>query len=253
MSRLVGRITSNFRTARTLLRTGVTFRSILLYPIRRRLSHPRNQIDLKNGISMASPVEEELLGLFAEIWTDRRYVPAGFDVAAGDTVVDIGANVGVFTLWAASRHPDVKVIAIEPSPRMCESLRRNISASGLRNVTIVQSASGGQTGEAVLYSRGAEAMNSLYCHDILGGTFLPVARTDVLTLDEVFDRYGVRTCLLSSIARARNTRSCLMPGQALLREFRKSRWNITSASMTTHRRNWYASWRPMDLKWRDFR
>ena len=193
MSR-VGSIINTFRTGMTLFAAGITLRSILLYPIRRRMPHPCNQIDLKNGLSIASPIEEGLLSVFTEVWINQCYLPSGFDVAVGDTVIDIGANVGLFTLWAASRHPKVNVIAIEPSPRMCQFLHRNISASKLRNVTVVQSASGGQTGEATLYSRGTEVLNSLYCHDVSGSKFLPLARTEVVTLDEVFDRYGVRTC-----------------------------------------------------------
>lgn len=180
--------------AKVLLRGGATLRSTFLYPIRRRSANPRCQIDLKNGMSITAPVDEPLLVLLNEVWTSHCYTPAHFDIVAGDTVVDIGANVGMFALWAASRHQSVKVIPIEPSPRMCEFLRRNLAANGLRNVTVVQSAVGGQTGKAILYSRGVEAMNSLYCRDVMGSEFHALINTPLLTLDDVFDRYSVQTC-----------------------------------------------------------
>src|SRR5947209_8241482 len=46
------------------------------------------------------------------------------DVHTGDTVLDCGANVGVFTREAL-KHGAAKVIAIEPAPENLEALRRN--------------------------------------------------------------------------------------------------------------------------------
>lgn len=190
----LARVSKCLAAAPLLLRAGVCVGSVLRYPVRRRLGRCRNQLDLRNGISLESPLTEGLLALFKEIWIDRCYAPAGFDVAPGDTVVDIGANVGVFTLWAASRHREVKVVALEPSPWMCGFLRRNIAASGLTNVTVLQSAAGGTTGEGTLYSRGGEAFNSLYCRDVHGSTFVPLARTEILALDDVLGRCDVHRC-----------------------------------------------------------
>jgi FkbM family methyltransferase len=57
--------------------------------------------------------------------------------APGMTVVDIGANIGYYTLLAATRvGPTGRVIAIEPSAENCDLLRRSVAANGLRNVTI---------------------------------------------------------------------------------------------------------------------
>lgn len=41
-------------------------------------------------------------------------------------VLDLGANVGMFTVWAASRWPGAKVLAAEPVPRNVDLLRRNL-------------------------------------------------------------------------------------------------------------------------------
>jgi FkbM family methyltransferase len=49
----------------------------------------------------------------------------------GDTVIDVGANVGWFTLLAASLvGPDGSVVACEPGPDNKAKLRANINASG---------------------------------------------------------------------------------------------------------------------------
>lgn len=189
------RIFRCIKTAITMSRAGVTRRSILLFPLRQRLSS-QNRIDLKGGVSITAPVNEPLLTMFHEIWVDRCYAPGSLAVASGDAIVDLGANVGVFALWAATTYPGATVISLEPSPRMCTFLQRNIAASGVSNVMILQCACGGVRREAILYRRGPEAMNSLYSTDNYGSRFCPLVRTEVLTLGDVFARFGVSRCAL---------------------------------------------------------
>lgn len=55
------------------------------------------------------------------------YESAGGGVRAGDMVLDCGANIGLYTLHALQMGAS-HVVAIEPSPRNLECLRRNLSA-----------------------------------------------------------------------------------------------------------------------------
>ena len=187
---------ARYEKAMILAKGGASLRGILLYPLRHRLATPRNQIDLKTGLSIVSPMEEPLIYLFEEIWVGHAYTPPDFNVEPGDTVVDIGANIGVFSMWAAARAQRVRVISLEPSPGMFHCLQQNLSRNGLHQVIAVQAACGGHNGTAVLYSRGFEGGNSLYSRDIAGSVFRPLTRVEVLTLDEVFRRYQVETCSL---------------------------------------------------------
>jgi FkbM family methyltransferase len=62
-------------------------------------------------------------------------------VKPGDTVVDVGANIGYYTLQLASMVGDAgRVFAFEPDPRNFDLLRRNVWQNGYRNVTLVQAA-----------------------------------------------------------------------------------------------------------------
>jgi FkbM family methyltransferase len=44
-----------------------------------------------------------------------------------DAVIDIGANVGVFSIMMRMLHPHAKIVAIEPSHRSIELLKSNVS------------------------------------------------------------------------------------------------------------------------------
>ncbi len=75
----------------------------------------------------------------------RRYIRPGM------VVIDVGANVGAFTLLASRLvGPHGRVVAIEPVPENAACLRRAISDNGLANVTVAQVALGSVEGEITL-------------------------------------------------------------------------------------------------------
>jgi FkbM family methyltransferase len=70
----------------------------------------------------------------------------------GMTFVDVGANLGLFTLLAASRvGPGGSVIAFEPSPRERERLEANVRLNALENVRVVSAAAADVAGRGCLH------------------------------------------------------------------------------------------------------
>jgi FkbM family methyltransferase len=69
----------------------------------------------------------------------------------GDTVVDVGANIGLYTLESSlAVGPSGRVISIEAAPPHLETLRRNIKLNDMRNVSLIATAVGDSVGEATL-------------------------------------------------------------------------------------------------------
>ncbi|NUO47952.1 MAG: FkbM family methyltransferase [Polyangiaceae bacterium] len=80
----------------------------------------------------------------------------------GETVVDVGANLGVYTLEAAKLvGPSGKVIAFEPSSSTAGMLRASVSENALTNVTVHQVALGGREGEANLLIAASPELSQL--------------------------------------------------------------------------------------------
>jgi FkbM family methyltransferase len=70
----------------------------------------------------------------------------------GDTFVDVGANVGVFSLLASRAvGPDGRVVAVEPSAGTRAQLEANLARNRTRNVRVVASAAGAQVGDIPFY------------------------------------------------------------------------------------------------------
>lgn len=69
----------------------------------------------------------------------------------GDRVLDVGANIGIFSLEAGrSVGNHGMVVAIEPEPTNLELLKRNITENSCTNVSIIQAAVSDSTGSANL-------------------------------------------------------------------------------------------------------
>src|SRR5215472_15515658 len=68
-----------------------------------------------------------------EIFVDKLYFQGGISISPGDTVLDVGANIGVFTLFAAKH--GAQVYAFEPVPPTFEVLQHNLRLHRLDSVT----------------------------------------------------------------------------------------------------------------------
>lgn len=69
--------------------------------------------------------------------------------------IDIGANVGYFSLTLAQSAPRLLVCSIEPSSDTCTRLTRNIALNSLQErITVVSTAVGDKPGTALLYKPG---------------------------------------------------------------------------------------------------
>ena len=78
-------------------------------------------------------------------------------VTSGATVVDVGANIGYFTVLSALlAGPTGRVIAFEPEPRNHAVLTDNVARNGLRQVMVVQAACADRVGQHELSINSSE-------------------------------------------------------------------------------------------------
>ena len=60
-----------------------------------------------------------------QIWNDKEYTRHGVDIKAGDTVVDLGASIGTFSIFAACKGA-TNIICMEANTNTFEYLQKNI-------------------------------------------------------------------------------------------------------------------------------
>ncbi len=98
---------------------------------------------------------------------------------SGDLFVDVGANIGSYTVLAAAVC-GAEVIAVEPDPGTMIALKRNIEVNGIEGrVRLVEAALGAQEGTAQ-FTVGLDTMNRMAT-----GADASVREVQVMTLDDV--------------------------------------------------------------------
>jgi FkbM family methyltransferase len=116
----------------------------------------------RNGMIIHHEDRDSAGALFFEIFANGCYRP-GLPVSLSGEIVDIGANIGAFTLDAATRYPAALIHAYEPDPDTCDTLRRNVKENGLSSrVRIWNEAVAGVAGTLRLWQGEGSVFTSAY-------------------------------------------------------------------------------------------
>ncbi len=131
--------------------------------------HSKLLVDMRRSSSLralyANPPDIEML-----VW--RRAL------RDGGLFIDVGANVGTYTIWAVEQ--GAEVIALEPADDTFAMLRANLGLNGYQ-VTLVKAAAGDHCGTA-RFSSGMDSSNTL---DLSGPVEVRLVTVDSL----IGDRY----------------------------------------------------------------
>jgi FkbM family methyltransferase len=133
-------------------------------------------VELGDGLGCYLPDGSggEVEFIHREIFLDNCYLRHGITLSDSAVVVDVGANVGLFTLYVTARWPGARVLAVEPIPGTFDALRANLAHHGRTRVTALRTALGarsavdvpftcypGHPGNATRYPERKEAARAL--------------------------------------------------------------------------------------------
>ncbi|MDE3177946.1 MAG: FkbM family methyltransferase [Pseudomonadota bacterium] len=120
---------------------------------------------LPNNISIAEINPHETKFLYNEIFVQKTYMRHGIEINPGDVIIDAGANIGMFALYALTHYNPARIYCFEPAAHCVEALRANLAAWDER-VVILESALGDFEGEAdFTYYPGYSIMSGLFADE----------------------------------------------------------------------------------------
>ncbi len=88
------------------------------------------RLTLPDGLEVFSLNPDETRFMHGEVFGARCYLQHGIELRDGDCVFDVGANIGVATVFFHRERRGVRIFAFEPSPAACECLKANIELHG---------------------------------------------------------------------------------------------------------------------------
>jgi FkbM family methyltransferase len=142
------------------------------------------------------------------IFNDNEYsLPNGFEIEDDGVIVDIGANVGAFAIYAKSWNKNASVYCFEPNPQVLPLLESN--TQNFSNIDKKFVALGDTDGELTLTQHPINTGQSTTSHNVEGGKTLSVEvqhagralqRADITEIDVLkIDTEGAEVSILKGL------------------------------------------------------
>jgi len=143
---------------------------------------------LRNGMVIEGAPGALIVPLYKEIWYRDEYGLGADPLPPGAVVIDVGANIGMFAVYAVVAGGASRVVAFEPFPDSFALLRRNAEQNRLAAIAPRPLAIAGHAGRRQLFLAGRHGTNSLF-----GGAGETVS-VECLTLADVLARESIDRC-----------------------------------------------------------
>jgi FkbM family methyltransferase len=161
----------------------LSYRAMRVAPSLRR-SNSIRRIRLQDGKQIAYRRNRGDIQSIREVFLDESYrLPDGL---CPRCIIDLGANIGLTSVWLTGRYPVDQIIAVEPVPENVELLRCNLTSNDVPAI-VVEAAVGPQAGEASFTTSPESNQGKLGPGDL---------RVRLVTMPELLRVLGSRVDLL---------------------------------------------------------
>lgn len=140
---------------------------------------------LRTGVELQTCAGRDDDGVIREVWAENVYQVLARDLGDTGVCLDLGANIGAFSLFVARFRPEVRVYAYEPNPENHALLVSNAARNGLAANVLPRP-------QAVAATRGRARFHPQWtCGRLLAEGAIEV---ETVTLEDVFTRDGLTAC-----------------------------------------------------------
>ncbi len=118
------------------LKSTKLFKNWYVYPlVYFKLTKKQHVIfETKTGLNIKIRVNSTDLMALTHVWMIQEYSNSGFDINDSDIVIDIGAHIGLFALFASQFCKQGKIFCFEPIKENYELLVENINYNKIKNI-----------------------------------------------------------------------------------------------------------------------
>ena len=149
--------------------------------------------ETRTDIKIKLRVHSTDLMAFTNVWLVGDYAKSGFEIDDNDTIIDVGAHIGLFALYAFQYCKKGRIYCFEPVRENYELLLTNLQMNNVKNVFPFQTAISGKRSSSVIYLSQDESGHSMY---IPSSKKLEIKTT---TLKDIIDENSINRCDLIKI------------------------------------------------------
>lgn len=126
--------------------------------------------------------------IFTEIWIQNIYKKKNFDIKKNDIIIDIGANIGLFSLWAYQFCKNGQIYGYEPNNDNFKMFEKNIFENNITNISIFKKIVSNVEGTRKLYQTNDFGTNTIY------GSKNDAVDVQSTTLEKIFNENNLSNC-----------------------------------------------------------
>ena len=119
------------------------------------------EVILRNGFKIIASRDSPLTVVMDETFILDRYTPKFLTIKNGDVVVDIGAHIGDFSIFA-SLNSAKNIFSYEPDPNTFKLLKQNINSNNIKNIKYINLAVSDKNGECNFYINKIDGGSSFF-------------------------------------------------------------------------------------------
>jgi len=174
--------------------------SIIMY-LKKIQKNSRKPYDIGYGLKIYASIFDNREGNLILDKDPEKHIKKIFydNINEGEVIIDCGANIGEYSLLACKKvGPTGKVIAIEPSQKIIEDLKKNFQLNNFKNFEILDVAVSNKKGFTTLYEHGISELSSLD-PNLLEKPTTNKVHIQVETLDDIIFSRGLKMVNLLKI------------------------------------------------------
>ena len=145
-------------------------------------------LELRNGIKIKLRVNSTDFMAFTHVWLLQEYYRYGFEIKDNDVIIDIGAHIGLFTLFSSQFCKNGRIYCFEPVKDNFNMLKSNLKLNNIENVIVANTAVSSTTGSVTIYLNEDEAGHSMHVPN------QKQIQVESFSLQDIFDSYKLEKC-----------------------------------------------------------
>jgi FkbM family methyltransferase len=156
-----------------------------------REKKPFTNFRVRKGTKILFNNLEEAHSVFQEIWINQVYTKTYRPSRKPKMVVDIGANIGMFSFLANFLWPTAEVLAFEPALNNYKTLIASVGASVNKNITAYNLAVSNEVETVDFFVSNLGTRNSIY-KDLNRDDDIPksISTVKAISIDEILEKAG---------------------------------------------------------------